>query len=1126
MSNNFITNTQQSTTVKKRLEKLMSASTELKFLVGFFYFSGWQEIYRSLKENDKIILKVLVGLQVDSFMSGVIEYGSTNENIIPSHEEQFARFMKSLGKAINNPDMDNEEFYLQLEFFVQMLHENRLIIRKTLNPNHAKLYLFRLNDDSKDLFNLTGEFITGSSNLTKAGLHSQEEFNVEIRDYGYDSAEKYFDELWDTAIPITEAINGKDVIVEFLRNKSIGTEITPFEAYTYVLKTIVDLQEQNKLSNSVEALLEENGFEKYKYQLDAVNQAINILDEYNGVIIADVVGLGKSVISSLIAAQLNKRGLILCPPGLVGNKRDNTGWWEYVNRFRLYNWDVDSSGNLQAIADSLSKRDYGYEVVIIDEAHRFRNQDTAAYEALANICFGKKVILLTATPFNNSPADIFSLLKLFIVPGASGITLEEDLEARFAGYNNEFNSLSYITKNWNSKKEENRLNAEKRYKKLFDKNPPIDLSLVRGRTKEIAMEIKDTISPVVIRRNRIDLRTDYEYSKEIYQLSDIEEPRELFYELTPEQSDFYSRVISQYFGVGGAFSGAIYQPAFYDNKPKNEDKLTEDENRTFIQQQNLFDFMRRLLVKRFESSFGAFDESIKRFIKVHKMVLSFIQSCGKYVLDRRIIEDIYDDESDSYADEAIISALEQFEENAKSKTTPKHTIIYNVEKFYDKDSFLQNIENDIKLFEEVKTEIDKLKLIEKDPKRESLKTKFEEVLHKAEKPKRKIIVFTEYVDTVLHLKHYFEKASNRILFCDGSLNKTFANVLNQNFNAKAEIQSDDYDILITSDKLSEGFNLNRAGAIINYDIPWNPTRVIQRVGRINRMSAKVFNTLQIYNIFPTEKGSTVIKSREIASQKMFLIHNALGEDSKIFDADEVPSASGLFSKINENPEEAEHISIETNIRNKYNEIKNQYPDIIQRIESLPNRTKTAKNHLEDNTIIVRKKGLALFYIADRTIEEDRQTSEITLDELISNIECPFDEPRITLDKKFWDSYEVIKKYKPKHRSGSTNIKSLEQKAITALKGLLKNHKDLLNQQLITFVNTLLLDIRKYRTLPDFTLRRLSLSGKKDQYEVLIENIKEIRVRFKDDYLDKVRERISLINDEVIIAVRNKKTELK
>ncbi|MFR9165613.1 MAG: helicase-related protein [Dysgonomonas sp.] len=1078
MSNNFITNSEVTTTVKKRLEKLMTASTELKFLVGFFYFSGWQEIYRSLKENDKIILKVLVGLQVDSFMSGIVEYGVNEEAHVASNEEQFARFMKSLGKAINNSDMDNEEFYMQLDFFIHMLQENRLIIRKTLNPNHAKLYLFYLNDDAKDLWNLSGGFITGSSNLTKAGLHGQEEFNVEIRDYGFKDAEKYFEDLWDNSIPITDAKDGKKVIVEFLRNKSIGTEITPFEAYAYVLKTIVDLQEQNRLNNSIEGLLKDNGFEKYKYQLDAVNQAVNILNEYNGVIIADVVGLGKSVIASLIAAQLNKRGLILCPPGLVGNRLDNTGWWEYVNRFRLYQWDVESSGNLEGIAEKLSKFDQNYEIVIIDEAHRFRNQDTAAYEALANICSGKKVILLTATPFNNSPADIFSLLKLFIIPGASGITLEEDLEARFAGYNNEFNTLSYITKNWNSKKEDNREKAESKYKKLFGKNLPIDLSLVRGRTQEIATEIKDTISPVVIRRNRIDLKTDYEYSKEISQLSSIADPQELFYELGAKQSDFYSRVITQYFGQGGSFTGAIYQPAYYEGKPKDDEKLTEDENRTFMQQQNLFDFMRRLLVKRFESSFGAFDESIKRFIKVHKIARSFIQKSGKYVLDRKLIEDIYDDESESHTEEAIILALLQFEENAKTKTKPKHTIIYNVEKFYAKEKFLQDIDNDIRLFEAIKAEIDSLNLTVNDPKREALDNKLELILGAKEIPRRKIIVFTEYVDTVLHLKKYFEKKSDRILFCDGKLTKTFANTLNENFNAKAEIQADAYDILITSDKLSEGFNLNRAGVIVNYDIPWNPTRVIQRVGRINRMSAKVFDTLYIFNTFPTERGSDIIKSREIASQKMFLIHNALGEDAKIFDADEQPTASGLFSKINENPEDIESVSIETRIRNQYNEIKNNHPDVINKIQELPNRTKTAKAHSKENTVIVRKKGLALFYVLDEVAEEKHQTKEITLEEIIANIECTIEEPRLELDKKFWESYEIIKRFKPRHRSGSSNIKSLEQKALTGLKDLLKNHKDLLNQQLLSFTNALIYDIRKYKTLPDFTLRRLSLSGKK------------------------------------------------
>jgi superfamily II DNA or RNA helicase len=1120
MSHNFITNNaSQGITLKKRLQKLMTASVELKFLVGFFYFSGWQEIYRTLKENDKITLKILVGLHVDKHLGSLIEYGDQKRENGLSREEHFAAFIESLGKAINNADMDTEMFYEQLEFFIQMLQDDRLIIKKTLNPNHAKLYLFKVNDSQRNLWNMQGTFITGSSNLTKAGLHGQEEFNVEIKDYGFEHAEKYFDDLWDIAIPITEANNGKQILIDFLKNKSIGTHITPFEAYTYVLKTVVDLQEIKKLSAGTESLLESNGFEKYQYQLDAVNQALSILDEYNGVIIADVVGLGKSVIASLIAYQLNRPGLILCPPGLIGNQIEATGWWEYVKKFNLNSWYVDSSGNLETIADNINK--HNYEVVIVDEAHRFRNQDTSAYDALKTICANKKVILLSATPFNNSPADIFSLLKLFIVPGASSITLEEDIEARFTNFNSIFKQLSFINKNWNSPKSDNREKASNYYKKLFDTNEAIDLKKVQEFSKQIANEIKNTINPVVIRRNRIDLQTDFEYKKEIDQLSTVDDPQEIFFELTEKQSEFYTQIISKAFGEGGLFTGAIYQPALYATKSKKEEKLSEEENRSFLQQKNLYDFMRRILVKRFESSFGAFNESINRFLRVHKLVLDFIEKSDRYFLDRKVLESYYDDESGEFTEEAIENALADFAENAKTKTKPKHTIIYNVNKFYQKEEFIANIKADIKLFERIAQEVKKLNLLVNDPKRKAVASKVEDIITKKESPKRKVIIFTEYADTVSHLKDYFiDNFSGRVLCCNGVVNKSFSETLNSNFNAKYETKNDDYDILITSDKLSEGFNLNRAGTIINYDIPWNPTRVIQRVGRINRMSAKVFDLLYIYNIFPTDKGATIIKSREIASQKMFLIHNALGEDAKIFDADEEPTASGLFTKLTQNPEEGETVNIETKIRNTYQEIKNKYPEVIEKVSQLPSRTKTAKLFKEENTIVLRKKGLALFSLKGAKTEGKHQVTEITLEELIDYIECTIEENRLGLNKDFWESYELIKAYKPKYRAGSTNIRSFEQKALTGLHALIKFSDISLDQATIAFINTLIRDIKKYKTLSDFTLRRLALNEKKNQYEVLVKNIHDIRRRLGDDYLEKIIERASSINDDIIIAIRN------
>lgn len=1125
MSKNFITNSQDNTTLKKRLEKLISASQELKFLVGFFYFSGWQEIYKNLQDNNHVTIKVLVGLQVDKYLSTIVEVGLEDKNL--SQEEHFTQFMKSMGFAINNAEMDNEAFYNQIEFFIQLLDEGRLIIRKTLNPNHAKLYLFQLDSQYQDLFNMKGEFITGSSNLTKAGLQNQEEFNVEIKDYGFESAEAYFDELWETAVQITEAVNGTKIIIDFLKNKSQSSLITPYEAYALILKTYIELQEAKKIDPQLERLLEENGFEKYKYQLDAVNQSLNVIDTYNGVIIADVVGLGKSVIAALIANQLNKRGLILCPPGLVGSKKDSTGWYEYVNRFKLYSWDVYSSGDMEKLAESLSDNHQGYEAVIIDEAHKFRNQDTAQYEGLMDICRGKQVILLSATPFNNSPADIFSLLKLFIVPGESGITIETDLEGRFNAYNYRFKRLSNIIKNHTSNNPDKRRKAERDYEKMFGLPLPIDIAIVRGNVSSMANDIKNVITPVVIRRNRLDLKTDFEYKKEIENLSDVKDPVEQFYELTKEQSDFYTRIIQDYFSENGHFKGAIYKPFEYENPQQDEDKLNEDDNRAFQQQRNLFDFMRRLLVKRFESSFGAFEKSIERFLRTHNMVLSFIEHSGKYVMDRKVIERIYDDTdgADDFTFEAIKEALEEFERNAENKTSPKHTTIYEVENFVFKKEFIADIKSDIKLFEKVRDEVIELSLVDNDPKRETIVSKIKEVLSEKSSNKRKIILFTEYTDTVKHLKEYFEKELlGRVMFCDGALTKKFTKELEANFNAIYKDPVNDYDVLVTSDKLSEGFNLNRAGLIINYDIPWNPTRVIQRVGRINRMSVKVFDELYIYNFFPTDQGADIVKSREIAQQKMFLIHNALGEDAKMFDADEEPTPSGLFAKISTNPEENDELSVSTIIRNDYNEIVESHPDVIKKITELPNRTKTAKLFDNNNVVVLRKKGMALFSIVHQYENEkpDDKPEEKTFEELISFVKCNYDEVRQPLNSSFWNSYEEIKSFKPKYKSGARTELALENKATIGLKSLLKEKRDDLEQGLVAFINTLLNDIRKYKTLPKYTLRKLRLPEKKNPYDELIGNIKDLRRRLGDDYLRLILSRTGNVENDVIIAVGNYK----
>ena len=1112
MSNNFITNNKQQKTLKGRLNTLISISDELKFLVGYFYFSGWSDIYLSLQKNPQQKLKLLVGLQVCNYLGNIIEYAEKEEED-SSRDEEFQKYLVSLGFALNNEEMDTEEFYNQVGFFVQMIEENRLEIRKTENPNHAKLYLFHLNEDQAEKQGMPGQFITGSSNLTRSGLHNQEEFNVEIKDYGYADAVQYFDELWERATPITEHLDNRKILIDFIKNKTQVATITPFEAYCLVIKTYLDLQNQENEEVDLDTLLEKIDLKKFSYQSDAVNQAIQMIKEHNGCIIADVVGLGKSVIASMIARQMNKRGIIICPPGLMGDpEKKDSGWWEYLEKFGLHNWQVYSRGIIDRIADNIEGRDF--EVVIVDEAHYFRNQDTSDYEALSMICRGKKVILLSATPFNNSPADIFSLLKLFIVPGKSTISLEDNLAGKFSRLNYEYKQLSVIFKNWNSADDKKRKQAENIYTTIIDENLPIDIKKVKVQTQRLSNDIKRIISPVVIRRNRLDLKQDYIYAKEVGDLSKVKDPEEVFYYLDTEQDEFYDNIISKYFAENGVFTGAIYQPFSYEKILS--DKLDEFGNRQYNQQKNLYDFMRRILVKRFESSFGSFEKSIERFLQVHLLVKDFIDKTGKFILDRSFIDRIKDFEF-----EEIEANLEKYAAGDLKRKTPKNNEVYNVDTFHRRQEFLDDIDSDIQLFKDIQKRLKDLKLVENDPKQEENIKKIKHLL--ANEPNRKIILFSEYVDTINHLEKRFKSEfKNEVLVCDGKVSKDLARHLNSDFNAQYNkgLKTNHFKILLTSDKLSEGFNLNRAGAIINYDIPWNPTRVIQRVGRINRIGSKVYDELFILNFFPSLKGADIVKSREIAQQKMFLIHNALGEDAKIFDEDEEPTPASLGSKINSNPQEEGEVNTITKIRNLYADLQNKHPEIIEKISQLPPRVKTAKSYPRYELNVLRRKGLSLFA---QTVgnEESRIIKEIDFEELLQKIECTIDEPTLKLSSVFWNLYEEVKEFKPKYKMGRTEI-SLEQKAEANLKKSLKILKNL-NFENLNFIQMLIKDLRYYHTLSIRSIRRIGgqeLSDDKKSIRSFLEEITYLKKQLGENYLDVIESKSKGKNKEVIIAIEN------
>jgi superfamily II DNA or RNA helicase len=1105
---------------KERLKILIKNSKELKFLVGFFYFSGINKLYETLKEmykNNELEtehIKILVGLYVDADNYGIYEVAKKKPYLQEYSMEIIKQtFFESIKKAINSNEMDNKDFYEQVDFFIKLLEEEKLVIRKTKEPNHAKLYLFKLKDNEI----LPNLFITGSSNLTKAGLISQNEFNVEIKDFGFREAERYFDEQWDKAVDLSKEDITK--LVNIIKNETQLKKISPFTAYVYLLKTYLEMHQGKDLTERLKELMEKAGYKSYSYQLTAVSQAVSNCEAHNGTILADVVGLGKTVIACLTAKVLGKRGIVICPPHLIGDDAKLSGWKKYLEDFKLYDWEVFSVGKLEEALNFVKKRE-DIEVVIVDEAHRFRNERTQSYYYLSEICRGRKVILLTATPFNNRPADLFALLKLFTIPKKSSIVLDEDLESRFWQYEIIFKKLSYIKNYHNLYDIKKRKRAEKYYKEIFG-SKIIDLRRVNEKAKEIAKEIKSILELVVIRRNRLDLG----HFKEKIDLPEVKDPIEWFYELTPEQLEFYDEVIQTFApfdGTARTFSGAIYFPIKYEKGIKDiEDiileqeisKITPEESFLYLSQRNLYDFMRRLLVKRFESSFGAFYESLKRFKQIHEKALKFIDRTGKFILDRKLLEKIA--EAD---DETIEAELAEYEKSLEEeKINRKYYKIYEVNNFKQKKEFITHIKNDISLFEYLMKRLEEVGLKEYDPKVECLIFGLKEYLAQ----NRKVVIFTEYIDTAKHLAEYLRREfEDSLLVAIGNLSKRTLEDLYKNFDAQYKEQDDRYKILLTTDKLSEGINLNRAGVVINYDIPWNPVRVIQRVGRINRIGKKLYDEIYIVNFFPTEKGADIVKSREIAQTKMFMIHNILGEDAKIFAPDEEPQPAELYRRLTTYKEEEEE-SFYSKIKEEYDNIIEKYPEMGNIPKDLPRRIKVAKRGETNELLVFIKKGKDLFV----SFKDYRKAipEAVSFEKVIEKVRCEKNEPALPLSSDFWDHYDQILNERIAYqKSRQLKPNELSNKAFNLLNTLLKLEIEQI-KTLIPFIHSLIEDIREYGTLSDYVwaeIVSLETFLKKGEIDKIADALKKLKEDIGEDFLEKIKEHLKSLDKEIIIAIEN------
>lgn len=919
----FITN-ESGLSLLERFNTLIKDTRYFDCLVGYFYTSGFHRLYRSLELTEKVRILVGIGVNPESFR--LLEYAGKETTL--SHAEIKQKMPEYIVTEFNNSD-DNFQVEEGVSKFIEWLRSGKMEIRAYPSQRlHAKVYIMSFADDDRD----AGRVITGSSNFTEQGLADNLEFNVELKNRSdYEFAKNKFEELWENAVDVSEKY-----VQTIEQNTWLNHNITPYELY---LKFLYEyFKDELNRNDEVFAKYLPQNFKKFEYQEQAVLNAKKILEEYGGVFISDVVGLGKTYISAMLAAQLESRTLVIAPPVLL--EKANPGSWPNVFSDFHVAADFESLGKLDEIITVGTEK---YSNVIIDEAHRFRNETTVSYEKLAEICRGKRVILVTATPYNNSPQDILSLIKLFQNAKKSTIPGMPNLE-------NFFNEL------------------EKKLQKYDRKNNKDEYIIT---VHENAREIRNKVLKyLMVRRTRSEIEKYFtdDLKKQYLKFPNVEKPVPLFYELNNEEDRIFNETIQL---ITKNFTYARYMPMLYY---KGEINQLEKQA-----QRNLGGFMKILLVKRLESSFFAFRKTIDRFIHSYELFLREYNNGSVYV-------------SKKYSGK-IFELLENDDDEAIQKL-----IDADKAKRYDSSDFNENfkpdLEKDLHTLKNIKKEWEK---INRDPKL----LKFIDTLQNNSILKdNHLIIFTESKETAEYLHKNIQEKFNKTLLFTGSTGAGIRDEVIENFDASAQHKKDNYRILITTEVLSEGVNLHRANVVINYDIPWNPTRMMQRVGRINRVDTP-FDTIYTFNFFPTIQGNDQIKLKEAAEEKIHAFLTLLGGDAEILTEGEPIGSHELFDKLTskaflEGNDETE-IS-ELKYLNIIKGIRDKKPELFGKIKHLPKKARSAKTlsnrtskdiaeNFENSLITYFRRGkLQKFFVASNHNPTAREIDFFTAATLLESTE--------------------------------------------------------------------------------------------------------------------------------------------
>ncbi|WP_182000922.1 helicase-related protein [Segatella copri] len=923
----------------KEFEGILQHNQNIKNLdavVGFLRASGYFSLRPFLDNINRV--RILIGIDVDKYIAqaanqGRIFFGAEEE----VREECLRKIRRDIESSNYKKEVEDGMFQM-----IQDLIDGKLELRAHPSKKiHAKLYI--LYPDEFNQYS-QGVAITGSSNLSGNGLgiseDKQYEFNVKLDRYDdVKFAKDEFELLWKEAEGC--AITAEDVKTSVDRTYLKG-DVKPYDLYIKML--------MEYFSDRVLATDDNNpfdipeGYTKYDYQMDAVAEGYQKLIRYDGFFLADVVGLGKTVIATMIAKKFlieNGRDktkiLVVYPPAVEQN------WKATFKDFGIDKYaKFVTNGSLSKVLDEENYNYWNadeYDLILVDEAHKFRSHTTSAFEQLQEICkmprieqgnipgYKKKVMLISATPMNNTPADIYNEIQLFQDPRRCTIDGVANLTAFFSPLIKEFQQLR--------------------------KDSNFDVT----QFKKLAEHVRDrVIKPLTVRRTRTDIESVARYNKDVNGFPKVERPNASSYELNEHLADLFESAMQT---LDKELTYARYQAIAY-LKPEVSNGLYDNAE---LISRSLAGIRKNGLVKRLESSFYAFQVSLSNFRQANQNMLDMFNRDKVFIAPDLDINNLLES---GYTDEEIEEKL-----NAKAEDNPKNSV-FKAEDF--KPEFIEMLQGDQETLEKMCKAWEKITDAD-DSKFAKFKELLKHELFKEDRnPEQKLVVFSESVDTVKYLERRINRKDVLVISADNR-SKLFKTI-RENFDANYKTKLNDYNIILTTDVLAEGVNLHRANVIVNYDTPWNSTRLMQRIGRVNRIGSA---SKHIYNyvFYPSREGNREINLNQIALSKIQTFHSTFGEDNQIYSQQEIldRDLTKLFDEgMKKQKEEAnQELPFYEELRTLYKTNRREY----NRIEKLSLRSRTGREKrtvegvtLSGDTLVFLKTNYRkVFFLVSETAKE-------------------------------------------------------------------------------------------------------------------------------------------------------------